>query len=70
MTGCHVCGDTSEKQFLSKVNLVYKSEYDFVECSSCGVIFFQPPAYDGTVRDILFRVVLMISTKDAEKESE
>lgn len=42
MSACHICGDTAAKKFLCKVNLIYDSAFDLVECASCGVICFDP----------------------------
>ena len=42
MSRCPVCSDEKEKRFLCKVNLVYGTTYDLVECKECGVIFFFP----------------------------
>ena len=42
MTGCPICNDRSEKKFLCKVNLVYGTLFDLVECGECGVIYFDP----------------------------
>ncbi len=42
MTGCPICNDRSEKQFLCKVNLIYGTVFDLVECGECGVIYFSP----------------------------
>lgn len=42
MDGCPICSNASEKKFLCKVNLVYGTEFDLVECVNCGVIFFDP----------------------------
>jgi SAM-dependent methyltransferase len=39
---CLICGDDSPKRFLAKVNLIFATEYDLVECSHCGVICFNP----------------------------
>lgn len=42
MTICHICNDNSSKRFLAKVNLIFGTEYNLVECSNCGVIYFDP----------------------------
>lgn len=39
---CPVCSDLSDKIFHSKVNLIYGTEYDLVECPRCAVIYFDP----------------------------
>lgn len=39
---CPICSDTLSKKFLSKVNLIYGTEYHLVECYHCGGIFFDP----------------------------
>ena len=39
---CPICNDTNKKRFLCKVNLIYRTEFDLVECTSCGVIYFSP----------------------------
>jgi len=42
MTICHICKDNSSKKLLAKVNLIFGTEYDLVECLNCGVIYFEP----------------------------
>ena len=42
MKQCPVCLQSVEPRFLCKVNLVYGTEYDLVECPQCGVIHFSP----------------------------
>ena len=42
MTECPVCRDSSAKRFLCKVNLIYGTRFDLVECNACGVICFDP----------------------------
>jgi 2-polyprenyl-3-methyl-5-hydroxy-6-metoxy-1,4-benzoquinol methylase len=42
VTNCHICGDKNEKKFHCKVNLIYGTVYDLVECMNCGVIYFSP----------------------------
>ncbi len=42
MNQCPICKNIDTKQFLSKVNLVFGTEYSLVECPECGVIYFDP----------------------------
>lgn len=42
MKECPICGNAQDKRFLSRVNLVYQTDFDLVECAQCGVIFFDP----------------------------
>jgi 2-polyprenyl-3-methyl-5-hydroxy-6-metoxy-1,4-benzoquinol methylase len=42
MKRCPVCGEDGNGWILSRVNLIYMSDFDLVECSSCGVICFDP----------------------------
>jgi len=42
MSICPVCTDNTSKKFLAKVNLVFGADYDLVECSNCGLIYFEP----------------------------
>lgn len=42
MESCPICHDIAEKKFRAKVNLVFGTEYDLVECAGCGVSFFDP----------------------------
>lgn len=42
MNHCPICSNTSLKKFLAKVNLIYNSEYDLIECTGCKVICFNP----------------------------
>lgn len=42
MNSCPICTDISHKKFLAKVNLVFGTEYDLVECTKCGVMHFNP----------------------------
>jgi len=51
MTECPICGDRLEKKSLCKVNLVYDSEYDLVECAECGVIYFSPMPTQAQLRE-------------------
>lgn len=47
MHTCPVCSSPSTKKNLAKVNLIYNTEYDLVECPSCGVLCFNPlPSVD------------------------
>lgn len=39
---CPICHSTAEKVWLCKTTLVFGTEYDVVECRSCGVIYFVP----------------------------
>lgn len=39
---CHICSKESEKKFLCKVNLIYGSSYDLVQCEECTCIYFSP----------------------------
>ncbi len=43
---CPICKSRDEKQFLCKVNLVNQTEHDLIECSHCGVIYFNPMPTD------------------------
>jgi len=40
LDSCPICKSENEKIFLSKVNLVFGTEYDLLECINCGVIYF------------------------------
>lgn len=42
MNTCPICSDTAEKKIISKVNLIYGTEYNLVKCLRCGIIFFNP----------------------------
>lgn len=42
MKQCNICSSPREAKFLSKVSLVFSTEYDLVECPECGVISFDP----------------------------
>jgi len=42
LTVCPVCKNEQEKIFLCKVNLVFGTVYNLVECANCGVIYFNP----------------------------
>ena len=42
MNQCPLCKNFETKLFLSKVNLVYGTEYSLLECPECGVIYFDP----------------------------
>ncbi|HTX19517.1 MAG TPA: class I SAM-dependent methyltransferase [Bacteroidota bacterium] len=42
MTGCPICSDRSVKKSLCKVSLTFGTEFDLVECGTCGVIYFDP----------------------------
>ncbi len=42
MSNCPVCNDDSSGKFLGKVNLVFGTEYNLVECLHCGAIYFDP----------------------------
>ncbi len=42
MSECPICTGASQKRFLCKVNLIYGTEFDLVECLECGVIRFHP----------------------------
>lgn len=42
MSECPICTSASQKRFLGKVNLIYGTEFDLVECPDCGVIRFHP----------------------------
>jgi 2-polyprenyl-3-methyl-5-hydroxy-6-metoxy-1,4-benzoquinol methylase len=42
MHTCHICGGNASKRFHCKVNLIFGTEYDLVECLNCGVIYFNP----------------------------
>ncbi len=42
MNRCKICGDSTRRRVLCKVNLIYGTEFDLVECPVCGVIFFDP----------------------------
>ncbi len=39
---CPICHSTDEQVWLCKTTLVFGTEYDFVECPTCGVIYFSP----------------------------
>jgi 2-polyprenyl-3-methyl-5-hydroxy-6-metoxy-1,4-benzoquinol methylase len=42
MSVCPICTDNGSKKSLAKVNLIFGTEYDLVECTLCGVIYFEP----------------------------
>ncbi len=42
MKKCPICGSDAEKRLLCRVNLVYNSDFDLVECPKCGIICFDP----------------------------
>lgn len=42
MNPCPICSDPAPKKLLSKVSLIYGTEYSLVECSQCNIIFFDP----------------------------
>lgn len=42
MNPCPICSSNTGKKFLCKVNLIYGTEYDLVECPQCGIICFDP----------------------------
>lgn len=42
MNPCPLCSSSRPGRTLCKVNLVYASEFDLVECPECGVIAFRP----------------------------
>lgn len=42
MSICPVCTDNASKSFLAKVNLIFGIDYDLLECTNCGVIYFEP----------------------------
>ena len=42
MNPCPICSDENEKFFRCKVNLIFNTMYDLVECGNCGVIYFYP----------------------------
>jgi 2-polyprenyl-3-methyl-5-hydroxy-6-metoxy-1,4-benzoquinol methylase len=42
MNSCPICNDGASKKFHAKVNLIFGTEYDLVECLHCGVIYFNP----------------------------
>ncbi len=39
---CQICNSNDHTTFLSKVSLIYGTEYDLVECPECRIIFFSP----------------------------
>ena len=39
---CPICADEASKRFHCKVNLIFGTEYDLVECLHCGVRYFNP----------------------------
>ncbi len=42
MKTCSVCKQQVPTKFLCKVNLIYGTEFDLVQCSNCMVIYFDP----------------------------
>lgn len=46
IVSCPICKIKDEKYFLCKVNLVNQTEYDLIECSHCGLIYFNPMPTD------------------------
>ena len=42
MSACPICGDEREKLLRCRVNLIFNTVYDLVECRGCGVIYFNP----------------------------
>lgn len=42
MRKCPICNDAAEKKFLCKVNIIYGTVFDLVECASCGLIYLDP----------------------------
>lgn len=42
MNSCPVCTDNTSKRFHAKVNLIFGTDYDLVECMHCGVMYFDP----------------------------
>jgi SAM-dependent methyltransferase len=42
MNPCPICNSSEERRSISKVNLIYGTEYDLVECPSCAVLYFDP----------------------------
>lgn len=42
MTICPVCSSTEEPQQLCKVNLIFDTDFDLVECSSCKLKYYDP----------------------------
>jgi SAM-dependent methyltransferase len=39
---CPICSSSAPKKFLCKVNLIFQTEYNLVECEECGIIYFNP----------------------------
>ena len=39
---CPICHSPEEKVWRCKTTLVFGTEYDFVECPTCGVLYFSP----------------------------
>ncbi|HPO55719.1 MAG TPA: class I SAM-dependent methyltransferase [Ignavibacteriaceae bacterium] len=42
METCKLCDSGKQKKFLCKVSLTYKTEYNLIECTGCGGIYFDP----------------------------
>jgi 2-polyprenyl-3-methyl-5-hydroxy-6-metoxy-1,4-benzoquinol methylase len=46
MSICPICSGNENKAFLCKVNLIFDSEYDLIECKECKCIYFSPMPSD------------------------
>lgn len=42
MKTCPVCSDNTSKRLVCDVNLIYGADFDLVECTNCGVMYFDP----------------------------
>lgn len=42
MQSCPICNRQNKKSFLSKVTLVFNTEYDLLQCTNCKGIYFSP----------------------------